>query len=111
MEQVKVSKPVSSKISCKRPNNAYILNNSEFVEVVQRQPDVEQGSMYLCREYNRLQPLFNQPCDSRLVGNYRGSRRNTTMRIVPGHTLQKRAILIEEEEPLSVILMKILHQL
>ncbi|KAK2155439.1 hypothetical protein LSH36_240g02045 [Paralvinella palmiformis] len=51
------------------------MDNSLCCEVVQitNDRDTEQNEMLLCREYTQVEPLFHQPCDSSIVGNYKRS--------------------------------------
>lgn len=96
----------------KKPNNAYILEHRTCCEVVAKtnNKDDEGKTMMLCRIYERPDPLFMEPCDSRLVGSFKASQRRSRMKLIPSDCLKNHAILIEEGENTSVTFLAILHE-
>ena len=57
-------------------NNAFVTENNQCCEIVSRTEDIVHNNpeieMLLCRVYERPEPLLHAPCDSRLIGVYKG---------------------------------------
>ena len=102
---------LSQKISTKRPNNAYILSNSSCCEVVDtsREVDENQRQKYLCRVYERVVPLFNNPCDSSIIGALKAHRQISSMKLLSESTLQRKAIIIDNQVGTDIIFLAVLH--
>ena len=103
--------PSSVKMSFKKPNNAYVLNDTSCCEVTApfNQDSENIGKMYLCRVYEQAQPLFMEPCDSNLIGALTVRRRNSRMKVLPISDLSTKAIQIESSNRTSIFLA-ILHE-
>ena len=65
------------KLDVKRPNNSYILNDRSCCEAVEitNQQDEQGCALVLCRVYERVTTHSVQPCDSRIIGVYKGTTR------------------------------------
>jgi hypothetical protein len=96
----------------KSPNNAYILQHRTCCEFVAKtnNKDDEGKTMMLCRIYESPDSLFIEPCDSRLVGSFKASRRSSRMKLMPPDCLKKHVILIDEGENTSITFLAILHE-
>jgi len=99
-----------SKISLKRPNNVFMLQDFHFCEVVStsNEKDESGNKLLLCRVYQGTQPMFNDPCNSCMIGVGTVQRRNTRMTLLPRSKLDKRAMLIELDQR-KCLFMAILH--
>ena len=83
-------------ISLKVPDNAFLLNDSSCMEVVEKAGNCDGGEeLFLCRIYEKTEPYFTSPCDSRLIGVHKVSTRWTTMKVLPLRNLTKRAMLVD----------------
>ena len=99
-------------ICFKKPNNAYILNDHSCCEVV-KATNLRDGSgdeLFTCRVYDRTEPEFQSPCDSRIVGVYKASLHHTTMKNIPSQLLVKQAIMIPRGLN-KVVFMALLHMM
>ena len=99
-----------SKVSTKPPNNAFVQADHTCVEVLHaavRTRDQEEA--FVCRVYDDAEPLFTEPCDSRIIRVYRVHRRNTYISEIPKDLLTQRAIKIEDTG--RTIFMGLLHEL
>lgn len=85
-----------------RPNNAYILEGDTCCEVIEERKD-----MVLCNVFEKLEPLFTDPCDSRITGCFRVKKRDCFVKLVPACELTRQAIMIEE--PQTNIFLTVLH--
>ena len=85
----------SCKISGKRPNNCFVLDDGSCCESIEDKRDVETDTMVTCRVYERLTAHSKYPCDSRILGIYKGSTRFSRIKTLPAGQLTKKAILIE----------------
>ena len=65
-----------SSISLKAPDNAFLLNDSSCGEVVERADNrhENQNEVFVCRVYEKTEPLFSSPCDSCLIGIHKASK-------------------------------------
>ena len=83
-------------ISSKSPNNAFLLNDSTCVEVVERARNSDDGEeLFLCRIYEKTEPFLTSPCDSRLIGVHKVTDRWTSMKILSLRKLTKPAMLVD----------------
>ena len=106
-----IDKQEHQKIYIKRPNNAYVLSNSSCCEEVDmsRELDENQRKRYLCRVYERVVPLFINPCDSRLIGALKAHRQYSSMKHLSENTLNRKAIMIDNQMGTAVIFLAVLH--
>ena len=83
-------------ISCKTPNNAFLLDNLSCIEVVERAGNCDGGEeSFLCRIYENTESYFTSPCDSCLIGVHKASSRWATMKVLPLRNLTKRAMMVD----------------
>ena len=83
-------------VSLKVPDNAFLLNNSSCIEVVERAGNSDWGEeLFFCRVYEKTEPYFTSPCDSRLIGVHKASSRWTTMKVLSLSNLTKRAMMVD----------------
>jgi len=105
--------PVCPVFSHKMPNNAYILDNITCCEVVNDDAiDATSDlslSFLLCRVYENAQPLFNSPCDSRIIGVFTVQARDSSIVKVNRNRLKTQAIMVREHGRRSHCFMAILH--
>lgn len=101
---------VTKKLSNKRPNNAYLLDNYDCCEIVGEQEETNHTGelVILCRFYPRGEAIYNMPCDSRITGGIKFLKRNSRMKRTPVHSLVHRAILIDSTD-LHVTFLAVLH--
>ena len=87
----------AKRIDVKIPNNCFILSDASCCEVVECSSEIDEdgGKIYLCRIYSNTIPLFESPCDSRIIGVHHANQRNTTMKLLPFRLLETQAIKIE----------------
>ena len=75
-------------------NMCYKLQSDKFAIVREvRTNDV------ICEIFNHTEPLYTTPCDSRIIGVYKGLKENTVMKVVKYTDISSRCIAV----PLSVI--------
>ncbi|XP_071156899.1 uncharacterized protein [Mytilus edulis] len=105
----------SSVLKFKQPNNAFVMDNNQCCEIISRTQQVDPNDpeklLLLCRVYERSEPLFRAPCDSRLIGVYKASPRNTRMKLLSPDKLGKRAMLIDMDQNEPVAFLTILHEM
>jgi len=65
--------------------------------------------LLLCRLYEKTQPLFSIPCDSRITGTYIVQTRDSSIAKVEWDKLKNQAIMVEGHGPGSRCFMAILH--
>ena len=100
----------SNVISIKPPNNGYIVENSVCCMVTAEVVDSQcKEKMFCCRVYDRSDPRFVDPCDSRIIGVHSVSNRNSRMKLLPASSLKKRALVFPLETS-SFLFLTILHQ-
>lgn len=99
-------------ITTTKPNNNYILSNNSCCEVidVRNNHDQSQSPSYLCRVYERTLPLFENPCDSRLISVHKVSLEQSLIRVLPMESLTKKAIMVTTHNNKTVF-MGLLHKL
>ena len=95
----------------KKPNNGFIMSDHSCCQVVETTNDTgeESNKIVLCRIYKEIEPLFCDPCDSRLIGAYRVTYQTSCMKLLSTCQLIKRAIIIEQNND-KAIFLAILHQ-
>lgn len=100
-------------ISTKRPDNIYIVNKSSCCEVLEEiNRCIDNGdTLYRCRVYEHLNPLFESPCDSRIVGVFQGKRRSARIKFLSSAFFQEKAIMFEVDNEETMIFMAILHDI
>lgn len=83
--------------SLKAPDNAFLLNDSSCGEVVERACNhhENQDELCVCRVYEKTEPLFTSPCDSRLIGIHKANSRSTTMKVLSSQNLKKQAMKVD----------------
>ena len=109
-ESQKFPKSSSHVVSCKFPNNAFLLDNNVCCEVVSLVSSNNESSLYLCKLYKKWKPFFDTPCDSSLLGVYVFDTTHTEMVYKSEGELCRKAILLKEQPSKSeAILMAILH--
>ena len=78
------------------PDNAFLLDDSSCVEVVERAGNCnENEELFLCRVYEKTEPYFTTPCDSRLIGVHKTTSRWTTMKVLSLQKLTKKAMMVD----------------
>lgn len=100
-----------SEILTKPPENGRILENSLCCQVVEETRDEDEGgrALFLCRVYSRSEPLFSEPCDSRLIGVHKVNEKATHMQLIAENLLGKQAVVIGLGSNFSAFLA-VLHQ-
>ena len=75
----------------KKPDNAFVLQNGFCCEVLQKANHCDENgnTLYQCRVYEHLCPLFNTPCDSRIVGIYRANIHCSRVKLLPSVSCTK----------------------
>jgi hypothetical protein len=66
-------------------------------------------SFLFCRLYEKAQPLFSTPCDSRIMGIFVVQKRNSTIVKVERDKLKTQAIMVKEHGPGCHCFIAILH--
>ncbi|KAL3859401.1 hypothetical protein ACJMK2_009624 [Sinanodonta woodiana] len=99
-------------IKTKRPDNTYIISNSSYCEVVAitNEEDDEQFRKLLCRVYEKSQPLFLQPCDSRTTGIYQVHERHSHMKMISESCLERKAMMVTNDHSPEIVFLAILHE-
>ena len=102
----------SRSISVHKPDNAYIIDDSSSCEVVAltNEKDEQQKKMLLCRVYVRAKAAFVEPCDSRIIGVYQVHTDTACMKLLPERSLERKAIMVEEDHGTQAMFFAILHQ-
>lgn len=100
---------LATKCKLSRPNNAFILGQEKCCEAIEERTELnETGSpVVLCKVFEKCEPLFEDPCDSRILGCYKVQARQYTMKLVPEQQLTRPAIMLEEAQ--EIIFLAILH--
>ena len=107
----KIPEKVFETALSKKPDNAFILENGFCCEVLQKASHCDENgnTLYQCRVYEHLCPLFNTPCDSRIVGIYRANSRSSRVKLLPSVSFAQKAIMFEIGGEDTTIFMAILH--
>ena len=79
----------------------------EVVEVTGNSAESDE-EVFLCRIYQKTEPLFSIPCDSRLVGIHKANSRWSTMEVLSLSKLKKKAMKIDLGSG-KTLFMAILH--
>ncbi|CAC5399830.1 unnamed protein product [Mytilus coruscus] len=97
------------KIVNKKPNNSFILDNQDGCEVIEftNEKHTDGSDLVLCRIHRRSEPIFIEPCDSRILGAMKCHRRHTVMKNIPISQLERRAIMIQKGMYSSMIKQKV----
>lgn len=97
------------KVTHRRPNNGFILTDQSCCEIVQKtnQEDNEGYEMFLCRVYRRPTYLFQQPCDSRLIGVMKCHQQDSVMKRISRKNLHRQAIMIPNDH--NIVFLAVLH--
>ena len=103
--QQEVSKP-SKKIRHKRPDNAYKTNDGKYCQVVHTNP--AEGT-YMCRIYHSPEPLYTNPCDSRILGFCKVKKQNYHMKSLAATSLLARCMM--KDEGRKLVFLTLLHEL
>ena len=105
-----IVEPVKVSVSPKRSESAFLLNYSCCGEVVERAGShVGNGNeSFVCRIYEKTEPLFVRPCDSRLVGIHKANCRWTTMKVISSQQIMKKAMKVDLESG-KILFMAVLH--
>lgn len=96
-------------VKTQKPNNVFVLSDFQCCEVISVVNATGYGDrMVLCRVYDRLEQLFMQPCDSRLIGVYKAQVRHSRMKELSQRLLVRKAFLIDAEDGVQIVLT-VLH--
>ena len=73
-----------NRISVKKPNNAYILNDHSCCEVVDmaNRQNEHGNHLFSCRIYENTVALYHSLCDSRIVDVHKANLQQTTMKVL-----------------------------
>jgi len=98
---------VTSKSKINRPNNAFILAEGHCCEAIEER-EVDGSQMLLCKVFEKTEPLFRDPCDSRILGCFKAQSRHSVMKLIPEWQLTRNAIMVERRQ--EMIFLAILHE-
>ena len=95
-----------SKVTDKRPNNAYILAGDECCEVRQltSEKDASGNKLVMCRICASPDDLYDDPGDTRVIGAFKVNWRRLYMKMIPEKSLTRRAIMINRDPNSSISL-------
>ena len=110
IDSVTTSTPVKSmELSEKPPNNAYLLQDGRCCEVLRVMALQENEDRKIqCRVYTRCTSIFQQPCDSSLIGAYKVQRHYAHVKAISAARLKTRAFMIEQKD--MAVFLAILHE-
>ncbi|KAL1277038.1 hypothetical protein QQF64_023711 [Cirrhinus molitorella] len=99
----------ASKPKFKRPNNAFILDEGKCYKAIEEREESDDSScqMLLCKFFEKTEPLFREPCDSRILGCFKVQSRHAVMKLVPERQLTIKAIMVEKRD--EMLFLAILH--
>jgi hypothetical protein len=83
------------------PNNCFKMNTGHYCLV---HDIVSQGQQVLCEVFSRTTKLYDEPCDSRLLGVCKLNLRDSVMKRVPVSDLCEKAIFIKMSVTKAAIL-------
>ncbi|XP_058260359.1 uncharacterized protein LOC131362404 [Hemibagrus wyckioides] len=91
---------IVTKSKITRPNNAFILGEGKCCEAIEERDELdESGSpMILCKVFEKSEPYFRDPCDSRIIGCFKVHSRQSVMKLVPEWQLTRTAIMVEKNK-------------
>ena len=73
-----------------------MLDDKSCVEVVERANHSNENEvLYLRRVYEKSEPHFESPCDSRLIGVHKTATRRTKMKVLTSQKLTKKAMVVD----------------
>lgn len=103
--------PVQQKGAKVKPRSYHKMNNGSFCCVHEVQAE---GSRVVCEVFSRLSPLYEDPCDSRIIGVCKGNIRHTQMGVFPTTELASTVIgipmsLIDRDDSSSTIFISLMH--
>lgn len=55
----------------------------------------EKEELFLCRIYEKTEPYFTSPCDSRLIGVHKATSQWATMKVLSSLKLTKQAMIVD----------------
>ncbi|MGL5119564.1 MAG: hypothetical protein ACRC7H_10275, partial [Plesiomonas shigelloides] len=101
---------VTSRSKTKRPNNAFILAEGKCCEAIEERNESDDSGtpLLMCKCFERSEPLFRDPLDSRTLGCLKVQRRYSVMKLIPERKLTRMAIMIEKGQEL--IFLAVLHE-
>ncbi|KAF4118753.1 hypothetical protein G5714_000804 [Onychostoma macrolepis] len=87
----------ASKPKFKRPNNAFILDEGKCCEAIEEREELDDSGyqMLLCKLFEKTEPLFRDPCDSRMLGCFKVQSRHAVMKLIPERQLTRKAIMMD----------------
>lgn len=95
------------RIFLKRPNNAYVMDSSTFIEVL----GLEDSDTYMCRLFSNGQSLFTSPFDSKIIGCYSFSNNSFSIVYYRRAAIKSARNCIMVPYPDRTIFMKFLHKI
>lgn len=100
----------ASVMKVKRPSDAYVLDENSCCEVIETSPKKDEYGepVYICRVFSQTVLMFTSPCNSKLIGCFRGQA-SRNIRNIPRKRLNRRAILVERAQN-KYIFMAVLHE-
>ena len=98
-------------IPTKKPNNVFILDDKSCCQVLEMINQFNAGGdlLYKCRVYGHLSPLFDHPCDSRVVNVFKTSNHWTKIELLSSVNFEQTEMMCEIGSGETVIFMAILH--
>ncbi len=104
------SKPAPlPKLDFRHPDNAYLTDTGDGCELLSMANGEHGDNTVLCRVYNRIAPLFLEPCNSKIIGVLKADSNHTQVRVLPISSLLSKAILINGREERRTLFLRILH--
>ncbi|KAI7790381.1 transposase domain-containing protein [Triplophysa rosa] len=102
---------VTTKCKTKRPNNAFFIGEGKCCVAIEEREDMDEtGSpLLLCKVLEKSEPLFQNPCDSRMIGCFKVQSGHSINKLLPERQLTRTAIMVEENHQL--FFFAILHTL
>ena len=95
-------------ISEKRPNNSFILNDVKCCEVVDILEGPGKDVTWRCRVYHNPESVFENPCDSRVIGTFKCYRPDAVIKIISKAENIRPAIMVLQDQ--SVLFLSVLHE-
>ena len=113
LQNVEMDEEKKRKLKFKYPNNIYFVGQSNnMCEILSKsnEKDEQNNNKNVCRVYTRLQSMFDVPCDSRIIGIYRGTRRCSLIKVLADRELSRQAIMVNEDgNGRAILFLAILH--
>lgn len=100
-------------IPVNRPDNTFILADDSCCEVVAETNDSDDdgSNKFLCRAYTMSEPVFVEPCDSRLIRVCKASVENSRMKLLSRSCLYRQAIMTTKSNGKEAVFFAVLHEL